>query len=395
MLRDLLLDGTDRVVELYEETPRQGWKLARSASPGRLGAFEEELISVGEMADVPVVAAIWVTVRADQRHVGVAYVNPTTRELGACEFVDDEQFCALEAVVCQLGTKECVLRARRRRPPRAADSATSSLGAAPSPPSANPPTSTRATSPDDLARLLAKNDGAEVGEMAAAEVGARGGRRASQGAPREGRRRRHPRRGPSLLELPRRPLRITRRCVLSMHDTENIRALLRLERARALNVLPERATASSAATAERGGGSACTACSTSVALPWVVDCFCVGSSSRWWTRRKSRGVTVAVEASSAIRRCATRCGRASRARLPDIERITRKLERRRASSWICVDCIRRAQAALPYVAEALDRVQGDLGAGLRERSFSEKPSPSCTRRITSGVSRRCSRRRWI
>ena len=39
----------------------------------------------------------------------MAYVNPTTRELGACEFVDDEQFCALEAVVCQLGAKECVV----------------------------------------------------------------------------------------------------------------------------------------------------------------------------------------------------------------------------------------------------------------------------------------------
>jgi len=36
-------------------------------------------------------------------------VNPTTRELGACEFVDDEQFCSLEAVICQLGTKECIL----------------------------------------------------------------------------------------------------------------------------------------------------------------------------------------------------------------------------------------------------------------------------------------------
>ena len=96
-------------MELYEETPRQGWKLARSASPGRLGDFEEELYRVGEMADVPVVAAVRVVVRADQRHVGVAYVNPTTRELGACEFVDDEQFCALEAVVCQLGAKECVV----------------------------------------------------------------------------------------------------------------------------------------------------------------------------------------------------------------------------------------------------------------------------------------------
>jgi DNA mismatch repair protein MSH2 len=35
-----LLDGTERTVELYEETGRQGWKLGRTASPGKLGAFE-------------------------------------------------------------------------------------------------------------------------------------------------------------------------------------------------------------------------------------------------------------------------------------------------------------------------------------------------------------------
>ena len=111
VLRDLLLEGTERTVELYEEIPRQGWRLAKSASPGKLGAFEDELYRGGEMAEAPVVAAVRVAVKAEQRHVGVAYVNPTTREMGACEFVDDEQFCALEAVICQLGAKECVVPA--------------------------------------------------------------------------------------------------------------------------------------------------------------------------------------------------------------------------------------------------------------------------------------------
>ena len=126
-------------------------------------------------------------------HVGVAYVNPTTRELGACEFVDDEQFCALEAVICQLGAKECVVPAEASRSrPRAAASATWSLGAAPWPPSASPRTSTRATwrttsracsrsttrAPTRAARLRGGGGG-------------RGGRRAAQGAPREGRPPRH------------------------------------------------------------------------------------------------------------------------------------------------------------------------------------------------------------
>ena len=41
--------------------------------------------------------------------VGIAYVDISARQLGCCEFVDDEQFCVLEAVIVQLGAKECVL----------------------------------------------------------------------------------------------------------------------------------------------------------------------------------------------------------------------------------------------------------------------------------------------
>ena len=78
VLRDLLLDGTERTVELYEETGRQGWKLGRTASPGKLGAFEEELYRTGEMADTPIVAAVRVVVKAEQRLVGV--VGPAEKE---------------------------------------------------------------------------------------------------------------------------------------------------------------------------------------------------------------------------------------------------------------------------------------------------------------------------
>lgn len=41
--------------------------------------------------------------------VGVAYVDFSQRQLGACQFIDDPQFCTLEAVALQLGAKECVI----------------------------------------------------------------------------------------------------------------------------------------------------------------------------------------------------------------------------------------------------------------------------------------------
>ena len=112
ILRELLLNGTEHLIELYEETSRQGWRLSRTASPGKLDAFEEELNRSDELFDTPAVAAVKIKIQMEQRHVGFAYFNPSTRRFGACEFVDDDQLCILEATISQLGIKECVLPAR-------------------------------------------------------------------------------------------------------------------------------------------------------------------------------------------------------------------------------------------------------------------------------------------
>ena len=45
----------------------------------------------------------------NNRTLGVAYCNVSTRQLGACEFVDSEQYCTLESVMLQLGAKEVVM----------------------------------------------------------------------------------------------------------------------------------------------------------------------------------------------------------------------------------------------------------------------------------------------
>lgn len=63
------------------------------------------------MDEHPIVAAV--TVKYDATHslrtVGFAYIDSFSHRLGACEFVDDAQFCTLETCLTQLGPKEVVV----------------------------------------------------------------------------------------------------------------------------------------------------------------------------------------------------------------------------------------------------------------------------------------------
>ena len=55
------------------------------------------------------VMAVMLASHEGHRTVGIAYCDAASRKLGMCEITDDEHFCNLEAVVVQLGAKECVL----------------------------------------------------------------------------------------------------------------------------------------------------------------------------------------------------------------------------------------------------------------------------------------------
>ena len=98
-------------VELWEERGRGSWSRVKWASPGRLGAFEEDLFRTADCSDAPVLASVRVVSSPAGKAVGLAYLNATARELGATSFVDDDQFSALEAALAQLGAKECVIPA--------------------------------------------------------------------------------------------------------------------------------------------------------------------------------------------------------------------------------------------------------------------------------------------
>ncbi|KAK9908301.1 hypothetical protein WJX75_005715 [Coccomyxa subellipsoidea] len=107
-LRHLLVESAEYSVQMFEGSGTQ-WRKTRQASPGKLGAFEEELFRNVDMTDVPVAAALLLGYTEGARTVGIAFADAAGRRLGACEFADDEYFCSTEAVLLQLGAKEVVL----------------------------------------------------------------------------------------------------------------------------------------------------------------------------------------------------------------------------------------------------------------------------------------------
>ena len=363
VIRTVLLDLNDRSVELYEDSPRQGWKLVRTASPGRLCAFEEELYCASELVDTPVVTAVRIAIRHDQRLVGVAYANLTTRELGACEFVDDEHFCTLEAVICQLGTKECLMPRESMETPegKVLRHIVERCGAL--------ATGRRTSDFDsrnlesDLERLLvAERTPMSAGTAAAtAEVELHRSLLEKEGA------------AATLAavlrfsELATDPINHGR-CTLVTHDTGRY---MRLDSSalRALNVLPEKASISSAApsaAAETAGSFSiygllnrcCSAMGRRLLLRWLKQPL-VDAEEISGRHDVVEALVDDPEARDTLRRVHLRS-------LPDMERLTRKLERRRAT---LLDLCRLYQAstAIPHIAEVCVRMKDRCGLMMSSR----------------------------
>ncbi|CAI5514775.1 unnamed protein product [Closterium sp. Naga37s-1] len=108
--------GGYSTVELYEGGGAS-WRLARAATPGRLTAFEDVLFATRDMGDSPTVCAVIVATsggggggaKDGERRVGLAFVDLTKRAVGMTDFLDDEQYTCLESALVALSCRECVV----------------------------------------------------------------------------------------------------------------------------------------------------------------------------------------------------------------------------------------------------------------------------------------------
>ncbi|KAJ2394366.1 MSH2 protein, partial [Coemansia sp. RSA 2603] len=105
-LRDALLQRGQRI-EIHAQEAA-GWTVSKRASPGNLQAVEAMLFGSSDMVSAPLMA-VRVRASAEQMHVGVATVDAAQRVLGVCEFIDSSAFANLEALVIQLGVRECLI----------------------------------------------------------------------------------------------------------------------------------------------------------------------------------------------------------------------------------------------------------------------------------------------
>jgi DNA mismatch repair protein MSH2 len=107
-LREVLFVQGKRV-EIWQQKGKGSWEIGKQASPGNLQDVEEDF--AGQIESAPVILAVKIQAKGDERLVGVCFADASVRELGISEFQDNEVYSNFESLIIQLGVKEVVLQA--------------------------------------------------------------------------------------------------------------------------------------------------------------------------------------------------------------------------------------------------------------------------------------------
>lgn len=97
-------------IEIWQSANgRMNWKCTKQASPGNLQDVEDDL--GGQIESAPMIMAVKITAKASEaRSVGVCFADASVRELGVSEFLDNDLFSNFEALLIQLGVRECIIQ---------------------------------------------------------------------------------------------------------------------------------------------------------------------------------------------------------------------------------------------------------------------------------------------
>jgi len=130
ILRDVLLHARERTVEVYESergASSKDFKLTKKGSPGNVLEFEDILFDGGagskenfdannnmnnnnaDTDSLPIVCAVKCVLKQEQRRIGLAFFEYSTRTLKALEFSDEERLGQLESILAQINAREVIV----------------------------------------------------------------------------------------------------------------------------------------------------------------------------------------------------------------------------------------------------------------------------------------------
>lgn len=68
--------------------------------------FQEYLKKAYDNTDLPIYFTVALEMIESHRYIGIAYLNNIERDIGVCEFIDNEEYQNLSTILTQLGVKE-------------------------------------------------------------------------------------------------------------------------------------------------------------------------------------------------------------------------------------------------------------------------------------------------